>query len=239
MSRHAAWSLLLLLAVSINFVHATFNGSFNPLIDPSSDECILPGAPFTVSWDVTTSGLVSLLLRVSGASNGTVIANSIQASAGQFLWNVPKSLNESASDLLNDPYMYELRIYEGSLEPVGSVVEITNFSSRQFDWSSGYFAISDQDPLDFGIGGNDGFTVSFGDFGPTTEPIPPKNPKTPTAGVTPTQAVGSVEVTGDYATRLPTFLAVDHLSVGERVRSANVLGIILLIFGALMGGLLL
>ena len=212
--------IVCLLVTKSVLINAAANASFNPFIRPESDDVARPGSTFVVMWEPTSTGPVSLFVRNFGDTTGIVIADSIEASTGQYDWSVPSALAANASD--SDPYQFEMRIYEGSLGL--STLDITPFESRTYDWSTGYFAITNNasitsPPLDPSI------VISIG-----VDPIalPTGQPKGPKIQITIVEG-GSTTVitsTADFqtttwstgvqtsATRIPTFESV--LSNGHK-----------------------
>ena len=219
MIRHIILVIVCLLITKPVFINAAANASFNPFIRPESDDVARPGSTFVVKWEPTSTGPVSLFVRNFGDTTGIVIADSIEASTGQYNWSVPSSLAANASD--SDPYQFEMRIYEGSLGL--STVDITPFETRTYDWSTGYFAITNNasitpPPLDASV------VISV-----SVDPIPlPTGPKGPKIQITVVEGGSTTVITStqDFqttagvtrvqtsATRIPTFESV--LSNGHK-----------------------
>ena len=228
----------LLITKSV-FINAAANASFNPFIRPESDDVARPGSTFVVMWQPTSTGPVSLFVRNFGDTTGIVIANSIEASTGQYNWSVPSSLAANASD--SDPYQFEMRIYEGSLGL--STLDITPFEGRTYDWSTGYFSITNNasitPPSDSSI------VISVG-VDPI--PLPTDPPKGPTIQVT--VVVGGrttvITTTQDFqttgegtgvqtsATRIPTFESV--ISNGYKF-AFEYWNAVMVVWGILIGGI--
>ena len=235
-------TVVCVLIINPVFIDAAANASFNPFIRPESDDVARPGSTFAVMWKPISSGPVSLFVRNFGGTTGIVIADSIEASTGQYNWFVPTSLAANASD--SDPYQFEMRMYEGSIGL--STLDVTPFESRTYDWSTGYFAITNNatitaPPLDPSI------VVSVS-VAPTPRPTGrPKGHKIQitivrggtTTVITSTQDVESTPgVTGvqTSATRIPTFESV--LSHGRKA-GFEYWTAALVVWGILVGGIVL
>lgn len=190
-------------------------------------------------WEPTSTGLVSLFVRNFGHTTGIVIADSIEASTGQYHWSVPSSLAANASD--SDPYQFEMRIYEGSLGL--STLDIAPFDSRTYDWSTGYFAITNNasitpPALDPSIV----ISVNVGPISlPTGHPVGPSIQITIVEGGRTTvitsaqdfQTTAAVTGVQTPATRIPTFESI--LSNGHKPAFEYWTAVVIM-WGILIGG---
>jgi hypothetical protein len=188
-------------------VSAGLNSSFNPIFSPEDEDIVSPGVPWLVEWDPTTIGPVSLFVLNFGTTTGSVIADSIEASLGEYNWNVPASWAANTTDP-NNPFLFEMRIYQGSLGL--STTDISSFESRQYDTSDGYFAITNDTDV-----GEESFTYTVYPASPTTTQSFSRTRSTSSSKTTTTgfKAGGTTSTfisgTGTAkATRVPTFLAV-------------------------------
>jgi hypothetical protein len=209
------WAVVLFILSFVNIALADFDPDFNPILVPRDDEVVRPGSNFLVEWTPTTTGLVSLFVRAFGGTTGNVIADSINATTGHYLWAVPASLAANTSAGTIDPFNFELRIYQGSLGL--STMDVEPFSdTRIYSFSSGYFAIT-----------NDRSFTTLGPFTlPTTtqdlpfaaatfsDSITITDSDTTATGTATTTATSTTKKTAGVATRTPTFLAIS--SEGRR-----------------------
>ncbi|KXS97515.1 hypothetical protein AC578_4598 [Pseudocercospora eumusae] len=89
---HFTRSLLFALSAAITALAQNTGSSANPFKIPTTGLQATAGEPLTLSWEPTTSGTVSLILR-SGSSNnlaaGTVIASKID-NKGSYTWTPDK-----------------------------------------------------------------------------------------------------------------------------------------------------
>lgn len=199
--------------------------SFNPIDSPMLGDVAVPGSTFLVVWEPTTTGLVSLFVHNHAVTTGNVIADSIDATIGLYNWNVPAAWTANSTNQ-QDPYQYEMRIYEGSLGL--TTYDITPFESRQYSYSDGYFAITNDDSL-FG-------PVVSVEVSVPTSPPPVVPTHTHLRGLTKTTRATSTLNTA-AATRVPTFLSI--VSTASRFGSNSYWGPAIVFYGVIVGGVLL
>lgn len=210
MLRHTICVVACLLLANTAFVYSVVNNTFNPIIRPESEDVARPGSKFLVTWHPTSTGIVSLFLCNAGKTTGIVIADSIQATKGQYSWSVPESLAANTTGTsISDVYQFTMRIYNGSLglttKDVGQFEE-----TRTYDLSNGYFAISNDTKLT-------PLPPSDTTSSVPTSTVPLPNPTETTASTTidASTTIGTSLTTkttsgqnGAAPTRTPTFLSI-------------------------------
>jgi hypothetical protein len=214
-----------LLITGLELAHADYNSSFNPIDSPMGGDVAVPGSTFPVVWEPTTTGVVSLFVHDYTKTTGNVIADSIDATLGMYNWNVPAAWAANSSNQL-DPFQYEMRIYNGSLGL--ATYNITPFASRQYSYTDGYFAITNDDSLL-------GPVVSVDISGPTGPPILPT--RTRTRGIAQATRSGTSTLSTAAATRVPTFLSI--ISAASKYGSGNFWGAVMVLLGIIIGGIIL
>ncbi|KAL2871089.1 GPI anchored serine-threonine rich protein [Aspergillus lucknowensis] len=150
----------------------------NAIIKPGLDEQVSAGKPYTITWDPTTDGLVSLVL-LRGPSTNVVplyaIAESVPNS-GEYVWN-------PSTELEPDTTHYGILL----------VVE-TGPNKGQYQYST-QFGVSNP-----GHGGDDSTTTA-----PTqTSQTPTGTPTTPPGTVTKTKTITTTTCPEPTATVPPT-----------------------------------
>lgn len=221
MVQHTISVIAALLLTSPVFVYGFANSSYNPIITPKANDVARPGSTFLVSWRPTTTGLVSLFVRNAGETTGIVIADSIEANTGEYNWAVPARLaaNTTGTNVLSI-YQFEMRIYQGSLGK--KTMNIAPFeANRTYDFSDGYFAISNNPKLPL--------PPLPATTGTTTTSAPPYT------SMAPSSSGASETANQTEPTRTPTFVSV--ISDGHKDGFGYwTVGIV--IWGLLFGGII-
>ena len=232
MLQHAISIIVSLLLSSPLFVYGFANSTFNPIITPKSDDVARPGSTFLVTWRPTSTGLVSLFVRNEGETTGIVIANAIAASKGQYKWAVPARLaaNTTRTDIFS-VYQFEMRIYEGNLGK--NTLDIAPFeANRTYDFSDGYFAISNDPKLLLPPPPD---TTGVVETVTTSVPAYASTAEITSVGASSSGATGTANQS-IAATRTPTFVSVISGGCKDGFRYWTV-GVV--IWGLLLGGIII